>query len=460
MNNLNFYIDDNDNIINCIYNETIDGYIKEKIILPQEKLQEIFKKYIKKYPNFIEKIEDNYIIFSFNDIDINEIDKIRKESIKYKKELQEKQKQTNINESNKSLNPINLQIQYNQNNNKKLHQKNKFNQKTIIASTLVVTSLLTFALAKKIEKNKQNTQEITYTSSETYIEPQIPISKTTQAPIQTTPTIEPTPSQIPIIQTPSPSQVPTTPTPKIEEIVPDNQCENVIQYEELTPNYTLSLATDNQSESEKFFVTKSYYKDFVTKIANEYGLPGEFMLAVGCHENQIHNETVSKGGGIGLFQIQVEGPWNWLGKTVTGYNFSTKKWEKIQITFDEKTGYYNVSDLEINTRVACIIMQNSLINENYDIAKGTTEYNYGNPNTNTVINTWCENEKVKEERNNPENLDWLKYRSIIQGGDIYYLENVFKYIPDDSILTFVKPNYETVTIKFNNLNLERGILKS
>lgn len=475
MNSLEIYIDDNDFIIDCVYQESIDEYLKEKIVLPQEKLQEIFKKYIKKYPNYMEKIEEKYIVYSFNDIDINDIDKILKESLEYKKELLKniEAKQNN----NRPLNPINVSSQnLYQSSDFRLQRKNKFNKTSVIASALVLTSLTAFAISKKLEEISQNKTSIEYAESfnnskkENYGSMVLSqdiyesTAKVTQTPVPTycvKPTIEPTPAptSTPI---PTPSVTPGFAKEDVPQVNQSNneQSNNIeeVLIQDIEPDYILSLDTVDQTNSEKFHITESYYRDYITNIASEYGLPGDFMLAVGCHENLMHKETVSYGGGLGLYQIQVEGSWNWLGKTVSGYNFKTEQWDKITITLDEETGKYNVSDLEINVRVACMIMQKALINQNYDIAKGTTEYNYGNQNINIVINTWCESSEVSnEERNNPENLGWLDYRTVIKGGDAKYLENVFKYIPNNKILIFTKPNYETVIIKFNNLNFDNEI---
>lgn len=479
MNSLEIYIDDNDFIIDCVYQESIDEYLKEKIVLPQDKLQEIFKTYIKKYPNYIEKIGEKYIVYSFNDIDINDMDKILKESLEYKKELL---KNLNVKQNNNDpLNPISVSSQnFYQSSKRILHRKNKFNKTSVVASALVLVSLTTFSISKKLDDIKQRKTSIEYTDSFNDFKENnynsielnyemtmntLPPIEPVETPIPTSfiePTVSPTFEPISVTPTPTPTVTPDFIEEDVTEINKNNieQSKDIeeILIKEIEPDYILSLDTIDQTDSEKFHITESYYRDFITNIANEYGLSGDFMLAVGCHENLIHKETVSTGGGLGLYQIQVEGSWNWLGKTVSGYNFKTEKWDKITINIDEETGNYNVSDLEINTRVACMIMQQALINQNYDIAKGTTEYNYGNNNINIVINTWCESSQISnEERNNPQNLDWLDYRTIIKGGDSNYLENVFKYIPNDKVLIFTKPNYETVIVKFNNLNFNNTI---
>ena len=52
-----------------------------------------------------------------------------------------------------------------------------------------------------------------------------------------------------------------------------------------------------------------------------------------------------------------------------------------------------------------------------------------------------------------DNLEWLKYRNIIGGGDPNYLENVFKYIPNDTVLKFKKPDGSECFIRYENVNM-------
>ena len=46
----------------------------------------------------------------------------------------------------------------------------------------------------------------------------------------------------------------------------------------------------------------------------------------------------------------------------------------------------------------------------------------------------------------------MKYRNIIGGGDPNYLENVFKYIPNDTVLKFKKPDGSEYFIRYENVN--------
>ena len=50
----------------------------------------------------------------------------------------------------------------------------------------------------------------------------------------------------------------------------------------------------------------------------------------------------------------------------------------------------------------------------------------------------------------PTNLIWTNYRNIIKNGDNRYLENVLRYLPNDTQLEFKKPSGEKIAMTFEN----------
>ena len=219
----------------------------------------------------------------------------------------------------------------------------------------------------------------------------------------------------------------------------------------------LKLDAEDATDMEKYYVTKAYYYDAIATNAKKYGLDPNLVLAIATHERGVHSDMVDSGGGIGLFQIQVRGGWNWSGQTISAYNFETGEYDNVTITED------SVSDVFENIKVGCMMIQNSLAKYNYNIALAITAYNYGDNYLEKVINT-CSMETgfSTSELKDMNNLEWLSYRDIISGGDTHYLENVCKYIPNDTVLSFKNINNgEDVFIKYENINYQndKGITK-
>ena len=66
--------------------------------------------------------------------------------------------------------------------------------------------------------------------------------------------------------------------------------------------------------------------------AKKYGIAPYLALALCTQEKGEHSTNVDIGGAVGLFQIQVEGPWNWCGKELTAFNYETNSYETVTIT--------------------------------------------------------------------------------------------------------------------------------
>ena len=217
-------------------------------------------------------------------------------------------------------------------------------------------------------------------------------------------------------------------------------------------DYQLCISTDDwindENFNQKYNDCKENYYDSISQIASTYGIDPEVALALACHERGYHSGEVDSGGGLGLFQIQIEGGWNWDGKDVTAYNFDTNSYETYTIHKE------NIRDLDNNIKVAMMIFQNCLTANDYNVALAVQQYNYGISYMNTIVRQTCNDYGFDRSHfDNPNNLEWLNYREMISGGDSHYLENVFKFIPNKDILKFKTPDGETKSIQFINNNV-------
>lgn len=206
----------------------------------------------------------------------------------------------------------------------------------------------------------------------------------------------------------------------------------------IIPDSIFNFEYEDRSSSDKANLAKCLYTDVVTKYSNMYGLPSNLMLAVGTQERGTHSTEVSQGGGFGLFQIQVEGSWNWVGKSVSAYNFETQQMETIVVCQNED-GVIDVNmlaDLDYNTKVACMIMASDLVYCDYDIIASLQTYNSGT----NVIN-------LKKEYGE----DWINHRENLPG-DTEYVEHVLSYLSqEDNLLQYKDMNEKEYTVAINNV---------
>ena len=211
-----------------------------------------------------------------------------------------------------------------------------------------------------------------------------------------------------------------------------------IEEEVIVPDSTFYFEYEDRSNNDKAILARELYTDVITRNANIYGLPSNLMLAVGTQERGTHSTEISPDGGFGLFQIQVDGGWNWLGKTVTAYNFETQQMESIVVCQNED-GTIDVNmlaDLEYNTKVACMIMSYDLSYCDYDLIAALQTYNSG-----TGVMS------LKKEYGE----DWVNHRENLPG-DPEYIEHVLSYIPEgDSLLQYKDPSGRGYVIDVNNV---------
>ena len=430
----------NDDVLRCEYHEKIDGYKFNLIELPNEILRKKLRDFLKKYgePEVFES--GNISVVSFYDVDVAEMDRLIKRRDKY------------IEEFNKEINQE-LILKQKEEERIKVIRKNKFRKMFIKTSASLMVTLVAYAGAKTITNDinfrtpvsiptkditmniDKNDEEIFSKNNEVFISNEVDNNddlSIKEEVININNEVSDEEIEIPGI------------SPILYE---EDSLNNDIVYTEPDINYeqVFSLSADNWTDTDKFYVANAYYSEYISKMAKRYGIDPALALAIGTHERGMHSEYVDSGGAIGLFQIQVEGAWNWNNREISAYNFETGEVDTVIITKD------SVSDVFENIKVGCMMIQDLLIRNNYNIAKAVTEYNYGAGNLNAVINTCSYNTGFSpDEFNNIENLEWLNYRGIIGGGDPEYLENVFKYIPNDTVLTFTKPSGEVINILYSN----------
>ena len=178
------------------------------------------------------------------------------------------------------------------------------------------------------------------------------------------------------------------------------------------------------------------------------------MIAIATQERGEHSQRVEDDGGLGLFQVQIEGGWNWDNKSITVFNYDNNQNETITITKD------NARTLDGNIKYACALFQNALKEQKYNIPRAIQSYNYGTTYMASVINA-CQNDTglSKEALSDPANLTWINYRNVVGGGDSHYLENVLRYLPNETKIEMKKPDGEIVTMTYENPSLETNITR-
>ena len=72
---------------------------------------------------------------------------------------------------------------------------------------------------------------------------------------------------------------------------------------------------------------------------------------------------------------------------------------------------------------------------------------------------WNNTGLSKEELSDPTNLIWINYRNVVGGGDPRYLENVLRYLPNETQIEMKKPDGEIVTMTYENPSLETTITR-
>lgn len=215
--------------------------------------------------------------------------------------------------------------------------------------------------------------------------------------------------------------------------VPDD---TIISYENEVD--ILQIVANPNADMKKYNDCVNNYGDIITKYAEMYGIDPKLAIALCTQERGYHSEQKEPDGGLGLCQINTN---VWNNADIRAYNFETNSYETYHI--EEK----NLKNVDTNIKVGMMILQNSMNNFGYIITQGLQGYNYGFPYTNECLKVSGLN---SEELNDQNNNTWFQYRDMINGGDPEYVENVFRYIEDGTILTFKRPNGTIVQVQYFN----------
>ena len=421
MNAIRFIVDDYDNVLKCVCTHDISGSEVDTIEMEPGRLNSLLRLFADEYKQIDEKINKNAIILTFYDVDDDALTELVRMSNEYRQKLerirakahQERRYQTETID-------YTCDKEYIKGKNKTVTRK-KSNKKTVIATfaALTLSTVMLLSITSKAETKITNNEDInSQVSYAQNIEIDDDINKEFTV---TTPPIVDIKEEV----------KETTPPTTVEEV----------QEEKVNP---FTLETEDLTGSEKYQNAKENYYDLIEKYANEYGLDPMVMLALATQERGVHSETVDSGGGLGLFQIQIEGGWNWNNENVSAFNFRTN--EEETVTTKEKA-----STLEYNIKYGCMLFQNALREQNYNVPRAIQCYNYGSTYMDQVISECCRDTGYsRSDISDPTNLIWTNYRSVIKNGDDRYLENVLRYLPNDTQIEFKKPSGETITMTFEN----------
>lgn len=412
----------------------------ENIVLTDEDARGFFRDFNQRYEGSDREFDDGTIEVSFERVSSPDADILIKFSKEYKEFLNKKEKPLEdwrVDDDE----DIFLRDEEDEENERlekrKVSRKNLFKKTIAIVTGATLITMSTFILKEKLDNNDNvdslSSKEEVVMASPIVEENQMLTSAPLMVEVSPTPTITPTPTPVA--------------TPQV------NDSSQKEEFNERKINGIFRLDTGNERETEKYINMVNTYGDEVNKYAKMYGLDPELVLAIGTLERGVHSAEVDYDGGLGLFQIQVAGPWSWVGETVRAYNFETHEYDKFVI--DEES----VRDISNNIQVGCMILQSELVSANYNVAEAVTAYNYGRTNMDKVLRICSSNTGIPfgELRQLGNTSCWLGYRDYISGGDPTYLEDVFKYIEPNTILSFTKPDGEVVRIAYMNTALENVV---
>lgn len=444
MNKVVFYITNKDEMTvrNCTcYRYRDNDFCQlESIVLTEEDARGFFRDFNQRYKGSDRELDDGTIEVSFEGVSSPDADILIKFSKGHKEFLNKEEKPLEdwrVDDDE----DIFLRDEEDEENERlekrKVSRKNLFKKTIAIVTGATLITMSAFILKEKLDNNDNvdslsPKEEVVMTS---------PIVEEEQVVASDKPIIEVTPTPM----------VTPTPTPVATPSVDDSSQKE--EFNEGKINGIFRLDTGNERATEKYINVVNTYGDEINKYAKMYGLDPELVLAIGTLERGVHSTEVDYDGGLGLFQIQVAGPWSWSGETVRAYNFETHEYDRFVIYED------SVRDISSNIQVACMILQSELVSANYNVAEAVTAYNYGRTNMDKVLRICSSNTGIPfgELRQLGNTSCWLGYRDCISGGDPTYLEDVFKYVEPNTILSFTKPDGEVVRIAYMNTTLENAL---
>lgn len=421
MNAIRFIVDDYDNVLKCVYTHDIENGRISTIELEPGKLNSLLKLFADEYKQIDEKIKKDSIILTFYDVDDDALTELGKMSREYKQKLERIRAKAHQEKREKeSIIDYTCDREYLKGKNRTVTRK-RSNKKTLVAtiSALTLSTVMLLSINSMAQTKAQTPLDI---------DPSMGYSQNVE--------INDDINKEFIVDLP--------PVVDIKEDAKEKEppIEIMEEKEKVNPFY---IETEDLTSSEKYQNAKEKYYSLIEKYATEYGLDPMVMLALATQERGVHSEIVDDGGGLGLFQVQIEGGWNWDNEQISAFNFQTNEEETVTITKD------NARMLEYNIKYGCMLFQNALREQNYNIPRAIQCYNYGSAYMDQVISACCSDTGYsRSDISDPTNLIWTNYRNVIKNGDNRYLENVLRYLPNETQIQFKKPSGETINMTFEN----------
>lgn len=457
MNGIRFMVDDYDRVIKCVFSHDIYNEGFRPLRMEAGKLNSLVKLFADEYQRIDEQINEDNIILSFYDVDdmaLTELEKISKE---YEKRLERIREKARLEKKEEKIHvDYTCNKDYIKGKNKTVTRNAKRKTSPVVA-TISALALSTIILIGAMPK--ANTEII-----EIKEEPSISYSQNIENDINkefNTPkieVIESNPNELNNQDT-EPIQIETK--EETQEQAPEETQEETISMSESLVHYEapeeelinpFEVSTEDLTESDKYLNCKDKYYDLIEKYSKKYGVDPMVMLAIAMQERGKHSDIVDANGGLGLFQVQIEGNWNWDNKNVVVFNYDTNEKERITITKEQ------ARTLEGNIKFACALFQNALKEQKYNIPRAIQSYNYGTTYMANVIKA-CQNNTglTKEALSDPTNLIWINYRNVVSGGDSHYLENVLRYLPNETQIEMKKPDGDVVIMTYENPTIEHNM---
>lgn len=228
-------------------------------------------------------------------------------------------------------------------------------------------------------------------------------------------------------------------------IVPDDELSKyTIEPEEDID--TVYIDYENLYNEEKAQITKEKYFDKIKTSAEAYGLDPDLVLGMATQERGVHATEVDPGGGIGLMQIQYS---VWAGHELTAKIWDDSKQEYVTKTLTVTDEL--MKDIDSNIEMGCMILQQCLKLSKYNILVATQMYNMGVGSMYDILDAYAADTGQTREDilNNPEDTGWLNYRTM-KKGDPEYIENVNKWIADNSFAVTNVETGESVKLEISN----------
>lgn len=272
---------------------------------------------------------------------------------------------------------------------KKVSRKNKYSYKSIIASTVVIATIISamslITNAEGTKTNQSNQQPIAY-------EQTIPQTQITSI----------------------------KEDPEITNIAEENENYINVDYEYRTGNQKHQYVIDN-------------YAVIAEKMASTYGLDKNLVLAIITQENA-YNQTDCYAKGVMCIEPI------WFGENISAYNHIIKKMETV--TIDQE----KLINPEYAIKIGCMILANEYkmvcnnfpqLDDKTKILASIVAYNKGCGSINKLLTKYQE--------------DFDRHISETNGGDNYYYQHVLSYLKDGEEISFTNKNGEIISTVVDNV---------